>query len=446
MVDIPIYFENDGTIAFVDIDENTPLNITVSDFYSFLRSKRVVYGINQNTIDKIVSGKCKGKRIPIAIGEPMIQTVQPKVEWFIDLSKVGKPKILENGRVDLRELQKDYNVAKGTKLVRCVPGVFGKAGMTVFGTVLQPQELKEVKISPGKGTSLDPDDPYGIIADIDGAVIFDGYTIEVHNNKVIESDIDYSTGNVSFNGDIKIKGTVRAGFSVYARGDICILGDVEDADIKGEGSVIIEGGAMGAGNGTVVAGGAIVVHHASKFSLSAQKDIIIKEDALHCNISSFGNVKAKSIIGGNVCAFTITAETAGSPVETRTVLDITRKAQLNKEKYTLLKEFGELTKEKTILYNKLYLLVKEKMDDNGLLSETDMEELNFTKKMIREITESIAKIQLKIEEINKIESEKKLVGEIRIGHIYPNVVIKVDNEEKLLKKEERAFYLRSSEG
>ncbi|MCX7725244.1 MAG: FapA family protein [Chitinispirillaceae bacterium] len=444
MIDIPIYFENDGTIAFVDIDENNPLNITLGDFYSFLRSKRIVYGINENIVDKIVSGKCKGKRVPVANGEPMIQTVQPKIEWFIDLSKVGKPKILENGRVDLRELQKDYNVAKGTKLVRCVPGVLGKAGMTVFGTVIQPQELKEVKIFAGKGTVPDPDDPYGIIADIDGAVIFDGYTVEVHNNKVIESDIDYSTGNISFNGDIKIKGTVRSGFSVSARGDIYIIGDVEDAEIKGDGSVIIEGGAMGAGNGTIVAGGSIIVHHVSKFSLSAQKDIIIKEDALHCNISSFGDVKAKSIIGGNVCAFTITAETAGSSVETRTVLDITRKAQLNKEKYTFLKQFGELSKEKTILYNKLYTFVKEKMDDNGLIAKEDLEELNFTKKMITEIIESAAKIQLKLEEINKVENEKKLIGEIRINHIYPNVIIKVDNEEKLLKKEERNFYVSST--
>ncbi len=61
----------------------------------------------------------------------------------------------------------------------------------------------------------------------------------------INSDVDYSTGNIDFPGDVHIHGDVRENFEVRAKGNIVVDGIVEAATIVAGGDLLISRGVVG---------------------------------------------------------------------------------------------------------------------------------------------------------------------------------------------------------
>ncbi|MBN1306272.1 MAG: DUF342 domain-containing protein [Chitinispirillaceae bacterium] len=440
MSDISLQCEADGSCASFTIAEGSNRKFAVRELHALLEERKIVFGIDEEALERIASGALRG-RVAVAIGKPAEPGVPGRLEWFIDLSKVGKPRELEDGSVNLRDLQFDLNVRKGDSLVRHIAPVPGKPGSTVFGTPVFSPPPADVVITVGKGTDHDANDPACIVATIDGAVTFNGHLIEVHNRKVIKGDINYETGNVYFNGDLEIAGSVRAGFSVSASGDIVIGGNVEDAEITSGGSVIVQGGVTGSGSGRITCSGFLRVHHAAQFAFSADKEVIIKEDALHCTIMSEETVTAKAIVGGSISAFAISVEIAGSAAETRTILDVARTARLRRERYDLLKRFGSLTVQRADHYEKMFFLVRDGMDEKGFLRYGDMQTLALLKDTTLESITSTERIRERIEKIDELENMRQGDSTVSIGIAYPNTVIRIGSEERLLKEEKRNLFL-----
>ena len=84
--------------------------------------------------------------------------------------------------------------------------------------------------------------------------MLNGTIIEVVNTYVVNGDVDYSTGNIQFNGNVVINGTVPDGFEVKAEGDIVVMKIAESARLEAGRDIIIKGGVQGKGKGLVSAG------------------------------------------------------------------------------------------------------------------------------------------------------------------------------------------------
>lgn len=432
MQDSTVEISDDGFTAVLHIPKEGGGPQTTDELRTFLKKHHVVFGMKEELFAPIVQGALNGQRLVIAHGTSVIKGEPGRVKLLVDLSVVGKPRELADGRVDLRDLQIDVNVQQGCKLVRRIPAVQGSAGMSVSGFKVFPIEVEDALLVTGYGTRWSEEEPDTIVAAVDGAVVFDGTTIEVRNCKVISGDVDYATGNVTFSGDLKITGTVRSGFSVEASGDILIRGDVEDARVQGEGAVVILGGAIGSSNGTITCTGSLAVRHVAYFSIYAGKDIQVKEDILHSTVVSGGGVTAKSILGGEVTAFSIMAAVVGSSAEIRTILDIGRKEQLRKEHYQLFKKLGTETTRQVSLREEMYQVVATGMDASGLLSENEITTLDSFKHNTLQSIQNSRKIQKRIEEIEVLENVNKVDSVISAHVINPNTVVKVGKEERLI--------------
>lgn len=432
MQDCSVEISDDGVTAVLFIPKEGGSPKTIDELRLFLQKHHVVFGMKEELFAPIVQGVLNGQRLVIAHGTPVIKGEPGRVKLLVDLSVIGKPRELADGRVDLRDLQIDVNVQKGCKLARRIPAVQGSAGMSVSGYKVFPPEVEDALLVTGAGTRWSEEEPGTAVAAGDGAVIFDGITLEVRNCKVIRGDVDYATGNVTFNGDLKITGTVRSGFSVEASGDILICGDVEDARVHGNGAVVVLGGAIGSSIGTITCTGSLAVRHVAHFSLYAGKDVQVKEDILHTTVVSGGGVTAKSILGGEVTAFSIIAGVVGSSAEIRTILDIGRKEQLKKEHYQLFKQLGIETTRQVSLREEMYQLVAHGMDESGLVSENDITTLDSFKHNTLQSIQNSRKIQKRIEEIEVLENVNKVDSVISAHVINPNTVVKVGKEERLI--------------
>lgn len=125
------------------------------------------------------------------------------------------------------------------------------------------------------------------------------------NARVIEGDVDIRTESVSWPGDVVVRGDVRSGFGVKARGSVTVHGIVEASTIVSGGEVVVHQGVVGRGKARIEATGAIRVGHVRDATLVAGSDVEIGSSSMNSTIISGGNVTVRGegvLVGGAVVA------------------------------------------------------------------------------------------------------------------------------------------------
>jgi hypothetical protein len=89
-------------------------------------------------------------------------------------------------------------------------------------------------------------------------------------NPVLDvENVDLSTGNLSFEGTVRVSGDVLTGMKMNVGGDVVINGTVEAAEIVAGGSVTVKGGVIGHSEGVTAQAGTTAI--ASR--ISSQKSV-----------------------------------------------------------------------------------------------------------------------------------------------------------------------------
>jgi hypothetical protein len=136
------------------------------------------------------------------------------------------------------------------------------------------------------------------------------------------SNVDLSTGNINFEGTLRITGDIKAGMRVKVGGDVIVSGMVEAAEINAGGNVSVKGGIVGNAS-TLVGGGneteATVTKIYSKGSVQAlfmehvhveaEGSILVDRSVRQCELVAGNEImvgkqgsRSGQIIGGRVQA------------------------------------------------------------------------------------------------------------------------------------------------
>jgi len=416
------------------VEGETDAYPTAGDLRDCLRRHGIVYGIKQDVLQLMVDSRRRGERTLVAEGEPAVAGAPARFELLIDTSSRGKPQVSEDGRVDLRNLNLVVNVEAGQPLVKKYPATRGREGKTVFGEPIEPRAGEDRPFHTGAGTKPSDDDPLLLVAQIDGAAVVgaDG-RVEVVTSEIISSDIDYTTGNISFTGDLTIRGTVRAGFSVNARGNLRIGGNVEESEVACTGNLEIAGGAVGAGEGVITAGGSFKARLVERFTVRAGADVHIVEDVVHSTILAQGSIRARSIIGGMISAGeSIEAEEVGAVAETRTTLEAGGTAAAQEQKQELMKEIEEFSRQLSMTRQSQYALVRDAMDEKGAIGVLDEKALEELWRSRLEMEHRRALLMAQAEQIDE-KLKRRAPAYIKIVRVLPNTFIRFGSLGKLIK-------------
>ncbi len=407
---------------------------TRGDLRDSLRHRGIVFGIKEDILDFMAAGHICGERILVAEGQGPQPGEPGKLEFLFDTSSRGRPLESEDGSVDMRNLQMVINVSAGQPLVRRIAPTPGTQGRSVFGETIDAPVAREAEFRMGGGTKLAEEDPAVLVSAVDGAVVVSGGGyVEVIKSEIIPSDIDYTTGNVSFTGDLTIRGSVRAGFSVEAKGNLRIGGNVEEATVSCTGNLEIAGGAVGAGEGTLCCQGSLKARHIERFNVRAGRDVYVAEDAIHSIITAQGRIHAKIIVGGTASAGEgIEAEVVGAAAETRTVLDAGGTFAIMQEKQEIMKSVGALTIELTGCREAQFSLVEEALDEKGKMPAGDEEALEELWKRRCELEAHRAKLMERSTELDKKLADRPNAI-IRVNKALPNTLIRFGHLGKLIK-------------
>lgn len=330
-----ITWDTKGMQAFL---ECTPaygpgLPLCVKDIFEELERIGIKFGINESLINQIVdqvnTTKISEKQVVIATGTLPVNEKKGTVSFkFETKPPVYEFSILPDGKIDYKKSKSILTATTGQLLAHVGPSIPGVPGTDIFGETVGFDCIKDDSyLIAGSGVMVSTDaGGTDYFAAISGNVILNGAILDVVNMYVVEGDVDYTTGNITFNGSVLITGTVIDGFEVTADGDIFVSKIVESAKLVAGRDVIVKGGVLGRSKGLISAGRDIRIGYAQNAHLEAQGNIYIGNYAVNSYIATSKQLvmleKRGSVIGGEVYALRgIDVRLLGSENSTKTYVE-----------------------------------------------------------------------------------------------------------------------------
>lgn len=443
----PLWISPDKTqVYFINLPQNEPTKYpSLEELQLLLKQLEITFGFNAERWVEILASLEAGTEteymVLIAEGRRAEPGRDAAFEWAVEIGgdkKIGK--ILDDGTIDYRERGLITVVQENDILGRLVPPEPGVVGKDVYGNELRPPNPVNIEVVTDSRIYAEPEDD-GVIAffaEVSGGIststkekVVNNRTsrrinIGVNPTSSIEGDIDYSTGNIDFNGDVVIGGSVQSQFSVRATGSVTIGGYVETgAYITAGTDIIIKRGVIGAST-ELVAGGSVMTKYIQEASVRAGGDVKVGSYVFNASIRATGQVliagkgegKSRALVGGLIWAAKgIAAKSIGSPYNTSTKLvagidpdHVTRADQIRANMHVCEeKQRGML--DRIGVANLDVALIKQKL--SFVRSPKDKQKILMLVKRVAKVAELEQNLQDEMEEI--AESQRQLALRTRVS-------------------------------
>jgi len=402
----------------------------IRETYDELNRKKIVFGIKRDFFFGDIQA---GKTYTIAEGQESVDGKDSIINMY-QLSEV-KPEIKEDGKTNYYELKLINTVKAGDWLGERIEAKEGIDGRTVTGNIIKAVKGKQFPLLYDRNTVYEVflNDKTVLYSKINGAVNYVEGRIMVSNHLAIDGDVDFNTGNIKFDGYVTITGTVTDGFSVEATKDIEINSPLGIGIVKKikshQGSIFIKGGVVSKNHSVIEAKKDIYTKFADNTTLRCGGLVHIGFYCINSNVeakevyieSSKGN-----IIGGHVKAeIKVTSSIVGSPLETKTVVEVT-----GFDRNYFLERLEQVK-------SKLESLRNEQQELKRELSAESQKEMTASEiKVYNQLFNKLVEIQ---DTIKTLEYEKKNIGrylrtkgdgEISVlKKVYPNCTLIINKRQ-----------------
>jgi uncharacterized protein len=318
-----------------------------------LKRKKVVYGIKHDRIAKIVEEAKLDIEETVAEGDPPVSGIDATVTVQLNTIPSQKPKILRDGRVDFRSIETFVSVEQGQCIAKKIPATPGKAGKSVTGEEIATTPGKDMALPQGLNTLI-AQDGLCLVAGKSGKIFEEYGFFHIQELMEILGNVDYSTGNIKFGGDVLVRGNVLPGFTIEADGNITVRGEVEAAKIiSRKGYITIKKGVIGKGCTSISGYLGIHLCFAQDAVINTNGPLSVDKFLLHCTCSC-------PILETT----SVPASIVGKSIQVSDHIDV---YQLGNE-HSVATEIQLIDKNKNIAQNKLKTLlsleasIKEKID------------------------------------------------------------------------------------
>ena len=238
----------------------------------------------------------QGDRAVVARGELAVNGDDGFIKWFV--RDPGKPPVDERGRVNHYERSAFVMVDANEVIGQVVAPTAGRDGRDVAGS--------PIRARPGKGASVKLDgsifrDGTGqLIARKAGVLHRAREQVLVRQLLEVGGNVDFSTGNIDFKGNITIRGSIGDLFRVTATGDIEVFGLIEAAKIRCGGDLIAHGGMCGYGDGDIRVEGSVDARYLNNVRREVKGDLRVQREIINCELKVLGAVDMTggAVIGG----------------------------------------------------------------------------------------------------------------------------------------------------
>ncbi len=403
--------------------------ITKEEIIADLTRSGVKYGILEDDIDKFLMNRRYCTNIILAKGLETVKGEDAVITYHFNVNKNAKPKENKDGSVDFHQLDIISKVQKGDILATLSPVKYGVPGMNVLGTKINPDKVINRVIRYSSNATLSEDGCI-LYSDVSGHVKLEHDKVVVSNVYEVNGNVDTSTGDINYDGNVRIKGNVITGYTVRAKGDIEVDGVVEGATLIADGQIILKRGVQGMNRGKLVANGNIVAKFIESCEVRSGSSVMAGA-ILHSKVAAKSEINVNgrngSVTGGELRAgYLISVKVVGSTMGTHTALIVGVDPLLIDELHTLEKDIPKKEEEREQMLKAITLLQK-KLDSGVNLSPERQQQLTIALKNSIMLDEALIRLKARYEEL-KIIVENTEGGKVKVSNIaYPGVKITITN-------------------
>lgn len=444
--DVHLFVSKDklGAWIFVFPPANGGADITERKIRELLTQEGIVYGINTDAVKKLCDEFLYFKMIEIAHGEAAIDGKDGEVIDCMPRETKFEIKQDENGNADYKNMNLIRNILKGEAVYKITYPTEPVSGADITGKKLNGKMGNPPRIPKSTGIELS-EDGFEVVAAYDGQITYKDDKFVVEKVLTIEGDVDSSTGNIEFNGDITIQGDVREGFRVKAKGNITVRGMVENADIISGGGIIIEKGMNGNGTGALDAQGDIKCKFMENCTAVAGGSIYAGS-VICSNIFCTGELtvtSGKGVIIGGVCTVNrlLEARVIGSKSNRSTVIVMGNTPSMINKKMDLETQLGSLRASIDAI-NKDMAYLEAKGDSITADRKAAMSQMKLKKPLLlmqeKQLEKQIEKLAEEMEDVS--------ASRIKCGTVYPPTKITIGKAKMVVEEVHNRCNIYYSEG
>ena len=282
--------------------ENGGEEITLEEFLEDMRYEGIHYGILQEEIpQELASGYFR--IFPIARGTSPQAGEDGKVTELFQRRRTMCLEIQNEGQVDFSQDVPLQPVRKGAVICLIRPSKAGTDGMDVTGRKLPCPQAVSANIPQGENTTISRGGQ-ALTATVDGILYIQNDLFCIHEQKIIDGDVDQFQGTLQISGNLYIGGNVDGGVDIEASGDIVINGKLGQARVKSLGGTIhVQQGIYGTSGKTFLSAARQVQSPVVEWAeISAGTDVVaemISNSTIQCEGTVYA-LSGRGMITGSV--------------------------------------------------------------------------------------------------------------------------------------------------
>lgn len=398
----------------------------------------VKYGVDQELLEKLDAEREYCTPVEIAKATLPVEGKDAEIKYYFNTDLTMKPKVFDDGTVDFHKLDTICSVRAGDLLAELIPAVQGRPGIDVCGKPIRPVKINNLVLRHANRIHLS-EDGLKMYSDVSGHVSLVDGKVFVSDTYEVPADVDSSTGDIFCEGNVVVKGNVRTGYKVEAKGDVVVYGVVEGADIIAGGQIILTRGIQGMSRGKLIADGNVISKFIESAEVISRYGYVQSEAIMHSQVSAKTDVivngKKGFITGGSTrCSQLIEAKTVGSNMGTATLLEVGVDPTIAEEYRRLEKQLPDLKAEKEKVGQTLVMLAK-KLKQGGQLPVDKLILLKQSQKRVKEIDEETERITARLDALQN-EMEMKSSGTIKVAQtVYSGCKITISGAVYYVKTE-----------
>jgi len=433
--EIKIWLSEDKLTAFMSISKESE-ETTLEEIFNILHDHGIIFGINHEYIKKIVRDKLYNQDHVIATGNPSVQGADARVKFFFNTIPYLDRHSIEysSGSTDYHDKGKIDKVAEGTVLAEIIPHTEGSSCMTVIGDEIKAIPGNPAHITAGENVIL-AKDGFVYKSAVSGHPQFHNGRISVSSYFEVE-DVDLTTGNVIFDGDVRVKGNIRSGFNVYSEGNITVESCIHHAEVIAKGSITVKGGKTAGEGGFIKSRIDVSMDFLEGGRVEAKHDLLVRKAIINSDVYAGNSVICEEtdglISGGSIHATNlIRANILGSENNhpTEIVLGYTEKS---KERLVELKKLIQKINEDLMDYSEEFKACHDAINQIKSSGVIDQDKLALVQASYNETDQEVhalmiefkklkEELQDNIDNSNYTDAPKLCVS----GNIYPGVKITI---------------------
>lgn len=339
-------------------------SIPPAELIAILRKHNITATLDLEQVAVFCSEAAQGEELSDFALAKGVPPVNGKDGWFELVVTTGKEEseLVEDefGRIDFKSVQTFSNVKPGQKIGNIFLPTEGVPGKTIQGDIIPALPGKYCGVIAGPGVHFS-EDGLEAIADQEGRAVFENNILSIAEEFVVNGDVDFSVGNISFNGFVDVKGDVLDDFNITATKGINVSGAVGACRINSDGPVTI-GTMTGMGKGKIVCKGSLTARYLNQVKVECWGNVHITNEARNSIIKATGSINAPKglLTGGEFVALEgIETKILGARSGTRTLMssgiyfpEADRLTYLRSRLKSLVEQLKNITETLSTLNNK----------------------------------------------------------------------------------------------